>query len=71
MSAPELFDALVRPLVLKMGDRWMWACWHGGLVGDALPPGSVPDPWSAALVLARKHAEMFHSSASGEEVRAS
>lgn len=68
MTGRSLLE-LKRPLVLKMGDRWLWACSHGGaVVGDELPPGASRDPWAAMLVLARKHAGIYHNSDEGEEV---
>lgn len=69
MTGRSLLE-LTRPLVLKMGGRWMWACPHGGaLVGDDLGSADSRDPWAAVLALARKHAAQFHNASEGEEVR--
>lgn len=63
------FLELTRPLVTKMGGRWLWACCHNGaVVGDDLGPGDVRDPWSAVIALARKHAAGYHNPDPGQEV---
>jgi hypothetical protein len=58
-----------RPMVIADRDGYRWYCNHGdGPLGDVITRRESRDPWAAALVLARKHAEMYHSTAEGEPV---
>lgn len=56
-----------KPLVIRVDDGYRWFCNHGdGQMGDTITTRESRDPWAAALVLARKHAEMYHSTAEGD-----
>jgi hypothetical protein len=58
----------VKPKVFKIAGFWIWQCnnGHHGTVGEEYK--NVRDPWSVALSMANKHADLYHSNTHGESL---